>query len=383
MSEISKTLDNIPEVSFIEDISLDGLEKIMIADFENKYKELTGDSIALATADPSRLILYACALQIYQLYQLLDRAGKRDLLKYSTGNYLENLGALKGVTRLPAAPAKTILKFSLEETRLSATGIPAGTRVTGSNSNLYFATDKYVEIQPGSLYAEVSATCETVGAIGNGYIEGKLDTIVDLVPYVNSVQNISKTEGGADIEADKDLAERIYLAPSSYSVAGPEDAYRYWTKAYNANIDDIKVSSPSAGNVYICFLIDGNLPNESMINGLEEFLMRNNIRPMTDFVTVMAPNEVLYNIDIKYFINRSDSNQAVTINIAVEKAIQEYVNWQRKIGRDINPSELIKRIISAGAKRAEVTEPVYAPINETTVAGLNTSNVVYGGIEDD
>lgn len=383
MSEIMKTLDNIPDVSFTDEVSIDEIKKEMISDFETQYEEITGDKITLGTADPSRLILYACALQIYQAFQWVERAGRQDLLKYSEGEFLDNLAALKGIQRLQASKAKTILRFSLEETKLSATGIPKGTRVTGSNSNLYFATDTYVEIPVDSLYVDVEATCETAGEEGNGYTEGKLDTMVDIIPYVYQVTNISVTEGGADIEDDEDLAERAYLAPSSYSVAGPEDAYRYWAKAFNQNIDDIKVSSPTPGEVKICFLLNGELPNESTISGLEEFLQNNNVRPMTDHVKVSAPTEENYNINLRYFINRSDSNQAVTIKIQVEKAINDYVAWQRKIGRDINPSELIRRVISAGAKRVEVVEPVYKVVNETTVPKIQDNQVQYGGIEDD
>ena len=52
-------------------------------------------------------------------------------------------------------------------------------------------------------------------------------TMVDPVPYVASVANTATTEGGAEIESDADLAERVFLAPGAYSTAGPEDSYLY------------------------------------------------------------------------------------------------------------------------------------------------------------
>lgn len=384
MSEMSKVLANIPEISFIDDLSLEDLRKEMIVDFENKYEEITGEKITLAAADPSRLILYACTLQIYQLYQFIDREGKQDLLKYSSGKFLENIGALKGVTRLPASAATTILKFSLDEARLSATGIPAGTRVTGSNSNLYFYTNSYVEIQANSLSIEVEATCETVGKIGNGYTEGKLDTIVDLIPYVSKVMNVTETEGGADIEADEDLAERVYLAPSRYSVAGPVDAYEYWVRTFSVAITDVKVTSPTPGEIDIRFLInEGEIPEQTIIKQLETFLQDGNIRPMSDYVHAEAPEIVEYNINLKYYINKTDSNRAVSISVEVENAINEYKEWQMKIGKDINPSELIKKVVAAGAKRVEITEPLFKRISEISVAKLINCDIQYGGLEDD
>ena len=67
----------------------------------------------LAPADPDRLILYSCAVAIYQGFQYEDKAGKMGLLKYSTGEFLDNLAAFKGVKRNEAVPASTILRFTL------------------------------------------------------------------------------------------------------------------------------------------------------------------------------------------------------------------------------------------------------------------------------
>ena len=54
-----------------------------------------------------------------------------------------------------------------------------------------------------------------------------------------------------------------------------------------------------------------------------------------------------------------------------------------KIGRDINPSQLIQMMVSAGAKRVEVKLPVFQIVGATNVAKLVSQNVAYGGIEDD
>ena len=58
--------------------------------------------------------------------------------------------------------------------------------------------------------------------------------------------------------------------------------------------------------------------------------------------------------------------------------------WQKtKLGRDINPSELISRIIIAGAKRVEVTYPIYTKIESTQIAIVENNNSSLGGIEDE
>ena len=67
--------------------------------------------------------------------------------------------------------------------------------------------------------------------------------LVDPVAYVEKVENITVSEGGADLEQDESLAERVYLAPSSWSTAGPDDAYEYWVRTFDPAISDVSVYS--------------------------------------------------------------------------------------------------------------------------------------------
>ena len=53
------------------------------------------------------------------------------------------------------------------------------------------------------------------------------------------------------------------------------------------------------------------------------------------------------------------------------------------MGRDLNNSYLQHLLVQAGAKRAEVTEPVYQAVADTEVAICVVKNVIYGGLEDE
>ena len=72
---------------------------------------------------------------------------------------------------------------------------------------------------------------------------------------------------------------------------------------------------------------------------------------MTDYVNCKAPTEIEYSIDVTYTIARSKSKIAVTVQNAVNEAIENYKVWQRTMGRDIDPAELIAQIKNAGAKK--------------------------------
>lgn len=385
MSEVYTRLAQYPDISFIESTSLEDVRDKMVSDFQDKYEELTGIRPALSKADPIRLTLYAAALQIYQGFQYIDFAGKMGFLKYSYGDYLDNLGALKGVLRNDEMPAVCTCRFTLSAVRTSATIIPEGTRLTTQEANIYFATDAYAEVPAGELYVDVACTAQTAGETGNGLAEGEVCVIVDPIPYVASVANLAETSGGTDREDDDSLAERIYLAPANYSVAGPEAAYIYFTKQAYSGVEDVRVTSPSECEVDIRVTGEnGTLLSEEVLQRIEDYINSAEIKPMTDRVTVGSPDTVSYDVDVTYYINSSDMASAQGIQQGVEEAVNRYVEWQAgKIGRDIEPGKLVELMMAAGAKRVMVNSPAYTVTGDTAVPHVGTQTVTYGGLERD
>ena len=385
MPDEMNAIKSLPNISFIDNKTIDQVRQEMVADYESFISEATGQTVSLERSSVHRMELYAAAAQIFQAMQYIDRQGKQSILKYSYSDFLDNLAAFKGVTRTPATAATTTVRFTLSAERDTATGIPQGTRVSTAGS-IYFATDVYAEIPAGSTTVDVPATCTVAGTDGNGLAIGELTTIVDPIPYVASASNATATEGGAEIESDADLAERVFLAPGAYSTAGPEDGYIYHAKAYSPAVGDVVATSDQeAGTVDIVFIMaDGSTPGEEMIEGMEGYMRSKDIRPMSDLVRIAAPEEVQYTINLTYYINRSDSAKAVTIQAAVAQAVEDYKTWQRAIGRDVNPSQLTHMVMEAGAKRVTVTAPAYTVVGKTKVSALQGAAVVtYGGLEDD
>lgn len=382
MKNMNNRFSDYPEVSFIEDTSFSDLQARLIEDYEKKYKELTGKNISLSLADPYRLILYSCAVAIYQGYQYEDRAGKMGLLKYSTGEFLDNLAAFKKVKRNEASPARTMIRFTLSAAVERKVLIPKGTRVKGPE--LYFETSDIGEIMPGQLYADIPAKCQITGIKGNGYLPGEIRTLTDLLPYTLKVSNLTQTSGGADRESDEELAERIYLAPISYSTAGPERAYEYWVKTFSPSVGECRITSEAPGEVDIYVtMADGTIPDDGFLKELEEYLENSNVRPLTDHVVVKKPRPIEYNIDFVYYIRNEDSDKEETIKYAVQTACDNYIAWQKKVGRDINPSKLIYLVMEAGVKMVEVQTPVFTETPDSAMAFPGKIALNYGGRKDD
>jgi len=205
---------------------------------------------------------------------------------------------------------------------------------------------------------------------------------------VESVENITAPEGGADTESDEALRERAFIAPSQYA-PGTFAGYYYRVKEYSADIGDVAVTSnQKAGKVDIVFLKnDGTAPDAELCADVQEYLQNGQRRILTDLVSCAAPEEVPYSIKFTYYIKRADSARANTIQQAVEAAVAQYQKDQREIGKDIVPDDLIERVKAAGAKRLNITDadfaPVYTVVAADKVGGLSgTASVTYGGLED-
>lgn len=374
---------NLSDVDFVDK----GIEQIladMIEEYEEAYFESTGKRKTLAPGDPVRIWLYSQALRIYGAYQLIDFSAKQNLLKYSEGYYLENVGARVGVTRLPASFAVCVQRFTLSSVQTSAVAIQQGTRVSPGN-DLYFSTIVSAEIPAGATYVDVTCQCTTEGIVGNGYVAGQINILVDPIPFIESVENTTESQGGANLESDDVLSERIFLKPESFSVAGPKGAYTYFTQEYSSAIGDVSVTSSLPGVVDVRFILkNGDLPDTPLIQGVSDYLSDDTRRPLTDLVKVSAPAQVSYDINITYYIGKSNSFNVANIQTAVDKAVSDFKLWQKtKIGRDINPSELNAMVRNAGAKRVVVTSPIFVDLNESEVAIDNITTVTYGGLEDE
>ena len=301
----------------------------------------------------------------------------------STGAALDNLAPLVGIGRLPAGRATVVMRFTLSAERPSVTTIPEGTRVR-TGDGIYFRTVELVEIAAGELTADVTAQADEAGVRSDSLPPGEINILVDPIPYMKEAVNISESTGGTDVEGDDSLTRRIYLAPSAFSVAGPQDAYEYYASSWRADLTDKKIVCEEGYTVHIFFLMEDErrLPTEEECAELERYF-EDVRKPMGDLVKAHAPQEVEYSIALTYYIALSNAKSATTIQANVNAAVQDYILWQRKIGRDIDSSELIKRVRQAGAKRPTLTAPVNTKVSSIQVAKLTSCNVTYGGMEDD
>ena len=341
---------------------------------------MTGEP--LYPGDERRIFAEAMVQICVAIANQCNAACNDKFLEYAEDDALDALGARMNVTRLPAVAATAQFLFTLTEAQTSDVTVPAGTMVT-NNGDIYFATDEDLIIAAGETTGTVTASCTEPGEDGNDYSIGSIAQLVDTVEYVSTASNTTATSGGSDEEEDDDLRERIRLANSAYSTAGSVKAYQYWAKTAHNSIIDVVVDSPSACIVNLYILCeDGELPSNEILEAVETICSADDVRPLTDQVTALAPTAVSYNIELKYYTTAADETDCVNTIEGAGGAIDQYVKWQSEaIGRDINPDKLLTLCMSpmygTGCIRAEISAPSRTVIGDFQVAQLGTLTVTH------
>lgn len=154
---------------------------------------------------------------------------------------------------------------------------------------------------------------------------------------------------------------------------------------------DVSIRQDNGGRVYIYAIMDdGNKAGTTIKEAIAAECNREFVRPLTDVVSVEDPDEVGYNVDLTFYVDRKTTTPMAEIQTAVADAVDRYVKWQyARLGRDINPAKLWQLLMETGIKRAVIREPAFRVMADGSdgstpeLAVLGTRTVVNGGYEDE
>jgi phage-related baseplate assembly protein len=377
----------IPDIDFcVKDASK--VESDVISSYEAYFTLATKIAKTLARGDPVRLLLLTVIYQLIVQRSIVDSTGKENLLKYSHGANLDNLGAKWGEygLRTQATKAGTEIEFTVASPLTTNCPIPKGTMVQSGDGKI-FVTELEGIIHTGHLFTEVPALATEAGKSYNGYVAGQINQLVSWnSPFLVAAANTRTTSGGADVEVDDHLRARIWMAPETLTTAGPVLQYMAIAASANPDITDVSVwSAPEvAGQVFIHPLMEGGrLPTPYECDQVYAACNAEKVRPLTDWVHVEPPLVSSNIANPSFWIRSSDAQFENDIVIKCEQAFADWCLWQTsKIGRDWNPSKLDQMLVSAGAKRTEILSPVFTVLDEKTVAVLGDPTVLnYEGLE--
>lgn len=376
-----------PDIEFLE-TDTETVISSMIALYEEMQRAAGRDNYKVRPGSPERVFISWMAAIIVQQRTLINETAKMNVPRYAAKSeneeYLDSLAEIfKDTQRLPASPASATFRFYISEPQQQSTIIPAGTRIS-FDGVIIFATSEVLEIRAGETSGEVEAVCTQPGTVGNGLVAGQVKEVVDLFDHYQKAENITTTSGGAEKEDNESYYERMRDSMESFSTAGPINGYIYWTKTVSPAVLDVAVTSPEACYVDVRVILrDGQEATEAVLKEIEEALNASDIRPLTDIVTVSAPETVNFSVDATFWIAQPNRESAAAIEREVRAAVDNFIIWQTsKMGRDINPSYLTKLMMDAGAKRVEVRQPTFQSVADIAVGKLKSKSVLNGGLED-
>lgn len=328
----------------------DAVTRQMVA----QYEALTGKT--LYPAQVERLLVDVIAYRESLMREAVQDAAKLNLVRYSRAPILDYLGENIGVGRLPAAPARTTLRFTFSPAPVSSTLLPEGVVVEGGEVS--FACLAQTMVPPGALSIDVEAACTQAGIVGNGFLAGQIKTLSGSLPglSVESVQNITTSAGGADAEDDEHLRERIVLAPEQFSNAGSSGAYRFFALSAHADVIDVAVVSPTPGVVNIHPLVKTGLPSAAVKAAVLAACNAQRVRPLTDQVLVLDPVVVDYTITAQLTLF-STADAALALSEA-QRAVAAYRDRQQsRLGLDVVRTQIIEVLQVYGVYSVALPQP--------------------------
>lgn len=325
------------------------------------YTDAGGD--ILYSGDEKDILLRGVQAILVQAFAGVDNALRMATLRYAVGDYLDVYGEKRGCERIAAVAATGAVSISAAATGEAQT-IGAGTVLTADGIVLY-ELDGDVSLSGSEETVSANITAVTAGEGGNGATVGTHMRFANNIIAVTDIVVTTATSGGRDAEDDESYRERIRTYGLSANTAGSKSAYEAKAKEVSTDIIDAYAKNNGAGNVLVTLLLESGAVAADIIAAVTSALSAEDVRPLTDTVTVQNSTAKSYTLNISY----TGSGIANDVSAAVES----YREWQNNtIGRAFNPDMLVAYIYQAGATLVTI---------ENT-SSFNGGSAVYTAIGD-
>lgn len=234
------------------------------------------------------------------------------------------------------------------------------------------------------------------------------------VPFGVQRQLLEKGDpqsGTADVyEGDVAFRRRIQLSPEGLSVAGPEGAYIFHTLGADARVVDASAASPEPddikalvmqilathgaaeallaamttaldgatwpGSVIVSVLTregDGTA-SPDVIAAVTSALTSEDVRPLTDHVTVASAQILSYAVDADLYT--FDGPDARVVIAEAHRRLIEFQREAHRLGRDVPLSAIYAALHAEGVQRVVLRAPAADIVVNRTQAAFCTSVVV-------
>lgn len=158
-------------------------------------------------------------------------------------------------------------------------------------------------------------------------------------------------------ESDDRLRLRAQMAMEGLTVAGSRAAYVFHALSASASIKDVSVISPVPGDVELCVLAidNGGIADAPLLSIVTDHVSSDDIRPLTDRVTVRAAEIIPYQIQATLTIYPGPADGPV-LSAAIA-AITAFAEANFLLDHDISLSGLYAALHQAGVQRVDLQSP--------------------------
>ncbi|WP_420010995.1 baseplate J/gp47 family protein [Tateyamaria sp.] len=325
----------------INQLNAEGAPDFVTAESDRILEKLKGffEDETGRTLSPSQSEMYLLetAAYMFAIRANEDQLGFENcFVAWAQEKFLEARGIGRNTERLQPSRATTTVRFATEAPALTRIRIPAGTRVSDPAGQAQFLTQSVAYIEVDGSEINVAAEATQPGSFANGFPAASLTSIVDPVPGIAKVTNLTETGNGADIEALSRYRARVALAFERIGDGLSKERYLTDVLGWNARCIAVEITRPQPGHVNIYPLMDTGAPNAEELASLLSIFDESNIH-QGDFIQTFAPEAYEFSFTLALTLSNPDAEEPA--RAAVQAVLD---TWTQSLGGYIAPSELIR-----------------------------------------
>ena len=159
----------------------------------------------------------------------------------------------------------------------------------------------------------------------------------------------------ATLEPDDDFRRRIQLSFEAFTTAGSTGSYIYHALSASGQVKDASATSPAPTQVtvYVLSRTADGVADELLLAEVAAALNAEQVRPMTDLVTVLSAGIVEYVIEAE--LTPYPGPDAGLVVSAAYAAVQAYCDSVHRMGYDVTASGVLAALHQPGAQRVKLT----------------------------
>ncbi len=157
-------------------------------------------------------------------------------------------------------------------------------------------------------------------------------------------------------ESDDALRERVQLAFEGLTTAGSRNSYILHARTASALVGDATAESPAPCEVVVTVqaLLGNGHADQGLLDRVVEYLSDEDIRPVTDRLSVHSTEVLEYRIDAVLFMKGSGSeNEAILAE--ANRRLGAWINPRRRLGVEVARSAIDAQVHLPGVRRVELT----------------------------